>query len=84
MKFRSYALAAAAALVVLPVSAKAQTRLIIGSWAAPTHEVNTTLFPHWAQEVEKATGGRVKFEIKYNLAPPPGYFDAVRDGVADA
>ena len=72
MKFRTGALAVAAALVAVPVSVSAQTKLIIGSWAAPTHEVNTTLFPHWAQEVEKATAGRVKFEIKYNLAPPPG------------
>lgn len=84
MEFRSCALAVAAALVAVPVSAGAQTKLIIGSWAPPTHHINAKLFPHWAQEVAKATGGRVTFEIKYNLAPPPGYFDAVRDGVADA
>lgn len=84
MKIRSCVIAVAAALVALPLSANAQTKLIIGSWAPPTHHINAKLFPHWAAEVEKATGGRVKFEIKYNLAPPPGYFDAVRDGVADA
>ncbi len=83
MKVRSSALAVAAALVVLPAAATAQSTLIIGSWAPPTHLINANVWPHWMERVEKATGGRVKFEIKYNLAPPPGYFDAVRDGVAD-
>lgn len=84
MKQKLCVFAAAAALAVLVTPAAAQTRLVIGSWASPAHSVNSQLLPTWAKDMEKATGGRVSFEIKYNLAPPPGMFDAVRDGVADA
>jgi TRAP-type C4-dicarboxylate transport system substrate-binding protein len=39
----------------------------------------------WAEEVAKATGGRVRFEFTAaSLGPPPNQFDMVRDGVADA
>lgn len=84
MKSSAGALATAAALAVLSTPAAAQTTMIIGSWAPPTHHINAKLWPKWAADIEKATGGRVKMEIKYNLAPPPGMFNAVRDGVADA
>jgi TRAP-type C4-dicarboxylate transport system substrate-binding protein len=84
MQNRSCAIAGAAALALLAAPAVAQTTLVIGSWAPPTHHINAKLWPKWAADVEKATAGRVKFDIKYNLAPPPGMFDAVRDGVADA
>jgi len=83
MKVRHCALAAAVALAALSTQATAQTTLIIGSWAPPTHHINAKMWPKWIADVEKATGGRVKMEIKYNLAPPPRMFDAVRDGVAD-
>jgi TRAP-type C4-dicarboxylate transport system substrate-binding protein len=76
-------LAAAACCGAVALPAAAQNKLIIGSWAPPTHHINAKMFPKWAKDVEQATGGRVAFEIKYNLAPPPGMFDAVRDGVAD-
>jgi TRAP-type C4-dicarboxylate transport system substrate-binding protein len=71
----------AAAFVAAPVGA--QTKLLIGSWAPPTHHINANLLPTWGKWVQEATKGRVTFEIKYNLAPPPGQFDAVRDGVQD-
>jgi TRAP-type C4-dicarboxylate transport system substrate-binding protein len=61
----------------------AQTKLLIGSWAPPTHHINTDVLPTWGKWVQEATNGRVTFEIKYNLAPPPGQFDATRDGVQD-
>lgn len=83
MKLKLCALALGTAVAAGAAPVAAQTKLVIGSWAPPTHHVNAKLFPKWAQDVEKATGGRVSFDIKYNLAPPPGYFDAVRDGVAD-
>ncbi|MCZ7565321.1 MAG: TRAP transporter substrate-binding protein [Burkholderiales bacterium] len=83
MKVRTFALAVAAGLVLPAVPAAAQTKLVIGTWAPPVHHINARLMPHLGKEIEKATGGRVTFEIKYNLAPPPGYFEAVRDGVAD-
>lgn len=73
--------AAAAALATVPASA--QTKLLIGSWAPPTHHINADVLPTWGKWVQEATKGRVTFEIKYNLAPPPGQFDAVRDGIQD-
>ena len=63
--------------------APAQTKLVIGSWAPPTHHVNADILPTWGKWVQDATQGRVTFEIKYNLAQPPGQFDAVRDGIQD-
>ena len=40
--------------------------------------------PNWAAEVEKATGGRVKFQLLPKHPPAaPGTFDAVRDGLVD-
>ena len=63
--------------------APAQTKLVIGSWAPPTHHINSDVLPTWGKWVQDATQGRVTFEIKYNLAQPPGQFDAVRDGIQD-
>ncbi len=72
-----------AALAAAMAAAQAQTKLIIGSWAPPTHHINTDVLPTWGKWVTDATKGRITFEIKYDLAPPPGQFDAVRDGVQD-
>jgi TRAP-type C4-dicarboxylate transport system substrate-binding protein len=71
------------ALAGVAVPAAGQTKLVIGSWAPPTHHINAVMWPTWGKQVQEATKGRVTFEIKYNLAPPPGQFDAVRDGVQD-
>ncbi len=76
-------LGAAASVLALAAPAAAQTKLIIGSWAPPTHHINADVLPTWAKWVAEATKGRVTAEIKYDLAPPPGQFDAVRDGVQD-
>src|SRR5689334_25184069 len=77
---RSLTLLALAALV-LP--AKAQTTLTYSSWVPPTHHL-TIWQANWAADVEKATGGRVKFQsLPKAPAAPPGTFDAVRDGLVD-
>ncbi|MCW5772191.1 MAG: TRAP transporter substrate-binding protein [Rhodospirillaceae bacterium] len=73
--------ASLAAFAAMP--ATAQTKLLIGSWAPPTHHINAVVLPTWGKWVQEATKGRVTFEIKYNLTPPPGQFDAVRDGIQD-
>ncbi len=70
-----------AAAVSLP--AEAAEKLIISSWAPPTHGVNAKLWPRLIEMVEKATNGRVTAEIKYKLAPPPAQFDLIQDGAAD-
>jgi TRAP-type C4-dicarboxylate transport system substrate-binding protein len=84
----SFRKATAAALVAaagttLSISAQAQAPLTFSSWVPPTHHL-TIWQQNWAAEVEKATGGRVKFQsLPKAPAAPPGTFDAVRDGLVD-
>jgi TRAP-type transport system periplasmic protein len=76
---------AATALVcaALATPAQAQVSLTYSSWVPPTHHL-TIWQANWAAEVEKATGGRVKFQsLPKAPAAPPGTFDAVRDGLVD-
>lgn len=63
--------------------AQAQTTLTFSSWVPPTHHL-TLWQQKWAADVEKATGGRVKFQsLPKHPSAPPGTFDAVRDGLMD-
>jgi TRAP-type C4-dicarboxylate transport system substrate-binding protein len=63
--------------------AHADVTLTYSSWVPPTHHL-TIWQANWAKEVEKATGGRVKFSsLPKAPAAPPGTFDAVRDGLVD-
>jgi TRAP-type C4-dicarboxylate transport system substrate-binding protein len=63
--------------------ALAQTTLTYSSWVPPTHHL-TIWQANWTKEVEKATGGRVKFNsLPKHPAAAPGTFDAVRDGLVD-
>jgi TRAP-type C4-dicarboxylate transport system substrate-binding protein len=75
------AVAAIGAAFVAPASA--QTTLTFSSWVPPTHHL-TIWQQNWAADVEKATGGRVKFQsLPKHPSAPPGTFDAVRDGLMD-
>jgi TRAP-type transport system periplasmic protein len=75
--------ASAFAAATLAVPAHAQTTLTYSSWVPPTHHL-TIWQANWTKEVEKATGGRVKFNsLPKAPAAPPGTFDAVRDGLVD-
>jgi TRAP-type C4-dicarboxylate transport system substrate-binding protein len=77
---RLLALALAAAVCI---PAHAQTTLTFSSWVPPTHHL-TIWQANWAADVEKATGGRVKFQsLPKHPSAPPGTFDAVRDGLMD-
>jgi TRAP-type C4-dicarboxylate transport system substrate-binding protein len=68
---------------VFAAPAHAQINLTYSSWVPPTHHL-TIWQANWAAEVEKATGGRVKFQsLPKAPAAPPGTFDAVRDGLVD-
>jgi TRAP-type C4-dicarboxylate transport system substrate-binding protein len=76
-------LACAAAACALAAPAMAQTTLTYSSWLPPTHHL-TIWQADWTREVEKATGGRVKFSaLPKHPAAAPGTFDAVRDGLVD-
>jgi TRAP-type C4-dicarboxylate transport system substrate-binding protein len=76
-------LALTAAGIAFAAPAQAQSTLTFSSWVPPTHHL-TIWQANWAAEVEKATGGRVKFQgLPKAPAAPPGTFDAVRDGLVD-
>jgi TRAP-type C4-dicarboxylate transport system substrate-binding protein len=82
MKFHKLALAGVVG-AALATPAAAQTTLTFSSWVPPTHHL-TIWQVNWAADVEKATGGRVKFQsLPKAPAAPPGTFDAVRDGLMD-
>ena len=82
--YASRKLAAAALLsAALATPSHAQTTLTYSSWVPPTHHL-TVWQANWAAQVEKATGGRVKFQsLPKAPAAPPGTFDAVREGLVD-
>ncbi|HYE93362.1 MAG TPA: TRAP transporter substrate-binding protein [Terriglobales bacterium] len=64
--------------------AHAQTTLTMSSWVSPQHHLTSNVLQGWANEVEKATNGRVKFTmLPKHPSAPPGTFDAVRDGLVD-
>ncbi len=74
---------AAFSLAAAPL-ASAQTTLTMSSWVGPGHHLTHTVLQGWANDVEKATAGRVKFQMLPKApAAPPGTFDAVRDGLVD-
>jgi TRAP-type C4-dicarboxylate transport system substrate-binding protein len=76
--------AALLALCAAGPGANAQTVLTMSSWVPPTHSLTRDVLLAWSQQVEKATGGRVKFEmLPKHPSAPPGTFDAVRDGLVD-
>jgi len=75
---------AALACAALAATAQAQTTLTMSSWVSPQHHLTSVVLAGWASNVEKATGGRVKFQmLPKHPSAPPGTFDAVRDGLMD-
>jgi len=70
--------------LLLAVPADAQTTLTMSSWVSPQHHLTAVVVQGWANEVEKATQGRVKLAmLPKHPSAPPGTFDAVRDGLVD-
>jgi TRAP-type C4-dicarboxylate transport system substrate-binding protein len=56
----------------------------MSSWVSPQHHLTSVVLQGWANDVEKATSGRVKFQmLPKHPSAPPGTFDAVRDGLMD-
>src|SRR5687768_17066683 len=84
MSLPTVALAVVLGGLVAALPAHAQTALTMSSWVSPQHHLTSTVLQGWANEVEKVTGGRVKFQMLPNHpSAPPGTFDAVRDGLVD-
>ncbi|MEN9763769.1 MAG: hypothetical protein RI906_3595 [Pseudomonadota bacterium] len=65
------------------VSAQTQT-LLMNSFIGINHPVTTQIFKPWAEDVAKATEGRVKIDIApTSLSAPPQQLDGVTKGVFD-
>src|SRR5213593_786651 len=74
----------AASFIAAAQPGLAQTTLTMSSWVSPQHHLTAVVLQGWANEVEKATNGRVKFQmLPKHPSAPPGTFDAVRDGLVD-
>src|SRR5687768_13752758 len=76
--------ALAASLIAAAQPALAQTTLTMSSWVSPQHHVTAVVLQGWANEAEKVTNGRVKFQmLPKHPSAPPGTFDAVKEGLVD-
>jgi TRAP-type transport system periplasmic protein len=83
-KVRTVVLAALVVALAAAPPALAQTTLTMSSWVSPQHHLTSNVLQGWANEVEKVTNGRVKFQmLPKHPSAPPGTFDAVRDGLVD-
>src|SRR5882757_9617660 len=72
------------ALAAFAPAAVAQTVLTMSSWVGPSHLLTKDVLAVWGQQVEKATNGRVKFQmLPKHPSAAPGTLDAVRDGLVD-
>jgi TRAP-type C4-dicarboxylate transport system substrate-binding protein len=70
--------------VALAGSAQAQTEITFSTWVPPSHTLITYGFVPWFQEVEKATGGQLKFRVLPKpVAAPNQHYDAVVKGQVD-
>lgn len=87
MKTIPTALASVATALLLAFgagTAAAQTTLTMSSWVGPNHLLTRDVLGGWAAAVEKATQGRVKFQmLPKHPSAAQGTFDSVRDGLVD-
>src|SRR5947208_4774980 len=68
----------------LAAPAHAKTTLTMSSWVSRQHQLASVVLQGCGDEVEKASGGRLRFQmLPKHPAAPPGTFDAVRDGLVD-
>lgn len=80
---RTLLAAAAAASLAFAGAAQAQTKLTVSNWVPATHPVATAM-AKWAEDVQKASNGRIQFQVLPKaVAAPPAHFNAIRDGLAD-
>src|SRR6266852_7815917 len=71
-------------VVAAPWAFAQTTTLTMSSWVSPQHHLTANVLVGWANEGEKATNGRVKFQmLPKHPSTPPGTFDAVREGLVD-
>jgi len=76
----------AAVCAGLAAPASAQVTLKLHHFLPPKAPAHTKMLVPWAQDVEKASGGKVKIEVFPSMAlggKPPELINQVRDGVVD-
>jgi len=81
----SLAVAAACAALSAPAAAQ-QINLKLHHLLPPQSPAHTKMLTPWAQNVEKASGGKVKIELYPSMSlggKPPQLINQVRDGVVD-
>lgn len=73
-----------AVLALGTAPARADTTLVINAFLPAQHTMNVKVLKPWADEVAKATGGRVKVQIPpASVAAPDQLWNSVRNGVVD-
>jgi TRAP-type C4-dicarboxylate transport system substrate-binding protein len=87
MKFTTQSLLLGGAVLALaglaPLPAQAQT-IVYNCFFPPQHYTCRAMLGDWSKEIEKATSGRVKFNVPpKTLAAPPDQYDGVVNGVMD-
>ena len=83
---KSLAILAGAAIGIASfgLAAKAETVLTLSSWLPPGHPIVAQMIKPWAENVKKATNGRVTVQIlAKGLGHPKVHFDIAKDGLAD-
>ncbi|MEM7303676.1 MAG: TRAP transporter substrate-binding protein [Pseudomonadota bacterium] len=83
LKFKRLVLGLGVAAFTALSAQAAEHKLVISSWAPPTHGLNAQMWPNLIKMIEDATDGRVTAEVKYKLASPPAQMDLILDGAAD-
>ncbi|MDA1117827.1 MAG: TRAP transporter substrate-binding protein [Proteobacteria bacterium] len=77
-------LAATAALAFAGAPAQAQTTLTMSNWVPPTHPIVVYIMKPWADQVAKATSGRVRIQmLPKAIAAPNQHYDATINGQVD-
>lgn len=70
--------------IVVTSSHAAEYEMRVATWLSPSHTMNTNVLPTWGKWIEKATEGRVKMKLEYDLAHPKSLVDLVEDNAVDA
>lgn len=82
--FTTFRVAATLACLLTATAASAQTVLRYSNWLPAGHPLRTQVMDPWAENVAKATQGRVKVDVSPKvIGTVAGQFDAVLDGLAD-
>ncbi len=74
--------ASVAAIFATTATAQA-AELKIATWAPPSLQQNSDVFPAWSACLKDASKGAVTTRTEYNLGPPPVQFQLVRKGISD-